>query len=72
MEEQISAIDTIEPPVVWEVNLIHDWILELAGNVCNSAIMSSKVDLRQQGFDRFEIRSFEPADSECLCFYSLV
>ncbi|KAJ7839703.1 hypothetical protein B0H14DRAFT_3140666 [Mycena olivaceomarginata] len=51
VEEQISAIDTIEPPVVWEVNLIHDWILELAGNVCNSAIMSSKVDLKQQGFD---------------------
>ncbi|KAJ7339194.1 hypothetical protein DFH08DRAFT_748571, partial [Mycena albidolilacea] len=51
VEEQISAIDTIEPPVVWEVNLIHDWILELAGNVCNSATMSSKVDLRQQGFD---------------------
>ncbi|KAJ7347323.1 hypothetical protein DFH08DRAFT_618412, partial [Mycena albidolilacea] len=51
MEEQISAIDVIEPPAVWRAAPIEEWLLRLAGNVCNCATMSSTVDLRQQGFD---------------------
>jgi hypothetical protein len=52
MEEQISAIDLIEPPVVWEVAPIDEWLLRLAANVSNFPDMSSTVDLRHQGFDR--------------------
>jgi hypothetical protein len=55
MEEQISAIDVIEPPAVWRAAPIEEWLLRLAGNVCNCTIMSSTVDLRQQGFDRLGI-----------------
>ncbi|KAJ7794428.1 Alpha/Beta hydrolase protein [Mycena olivaceomarginata] len=51
MEEQISAIDVIEPPAVWRAAPIEEWLLRLAGNVCNCATMSSTVELRQQGFD---------------------
>jgi hypothetical protein len=51
VEEQISLIELIEPPPVWEATLIEEWLLKLGGKICNSTI-SATVDLGQQGFDR--------------------
>ncbi|KAJ7470082.1 hypothetical protein B0H11DRAFT_2434130 [Mycena galericulata] len=51
VEEQISGVDSIEPPAVWEIAAIQQWLLELATKVCNSTTLSPTADLRHQGFD---------------------
>ncbi|KAJ7807640.1 hypothetical protein B0H13DRAFT_2482908 [Mycena leptocephala] len=38
VEEQISLIELIEPPPVWEAALIEAWLLKLGGKICNSTI----------------------------------
>lgn len=52
VEEEISAIDFVEPPAVWKAPAIQIWLLKLASNICNSGQFSPTVDLRLQGFDR--------------------
>ncbi|KAJ6553072.1 hypothetical protein B0H19DRAFT_1030172, partial [Mycena capillaripes] len=51
MEADIGAVHFVEPPVVWRAPVIQIWLLELAGNICNSDQLSPTVDLRLQGFD---------------------
>ncbi|KAJ7754149.1 hypothetical protein DFH07DRAFT_743950, partial [Mycena maculata] len=51
VEKQLGAIDSIEPPTVWEAGLIQPWLFELAASICNFTKISPEVDLRQQGFD---------------------
>ncbi|KAJ6591051.1 hypothetical protein DFH09DRAFT_891898, partial [Mycena vulgaris] len=51
VEEQTNVVDSIQPPTVWEVTAIQEWLLELAATLCNSTTMSATVDLRHQGFD---------------------
>ncbi|KAJ7689673.1 acetyl-CoA synthetase-like protein [Mycena rosella] len=51
VEEKTTVIDSIEPPTVWEVAPIQEWLLKLAADLCNSTTVSPTENLRLQGFD---------------------
>ncbi|KAJ7776525.1 putative aminoadipate reductase [Mycena maculata] len=51
VDEQVSVIDSIDPPVEWDAVRIQEWLLALAVTLCNSTAMSPTRDLFQQGFD---------------------
>ncbi|KAJ6611594.1 acetyl-CoA synthetase-like protein [Mycena sp. CBHHK59/15] len=51
VEDQISTIDSIQPPTAWNAVPVQKWILDLAARLCNVPTMSPTADLFQQGFD---------------------
>ncbi|KAJ7634662.1 hypothetical protein FB45DRAFT_669383, partial [Roridomyces roridus] len=50
-EQSGGGVDSTEPPAKWEFELVQEWLLTLAKNICNTATILPSVDLRQQGFD---------------------
>ncbi|KAJ7647851.1 hypothetical protein FB45DRAFT_732988, partial [Roridomyces roridus] len=51
VDDQLSVVDSIEPPASWDAGSLEPWLMDLAANVCSFTDISPTVDLRQQGFD---------------------
>ncbi|KAJ7782239.1 putative aminoadipate reductase [Mycena maculata] len=51
VEDQISVIDSIDGPAVWEFAQIQEWLTNLAAKLVGSTTILPKEDLFKQGFD---------------------